>query len=274
MFGSLTSEVLYSSFAFIPIIIILYYVYKRDKFPEPPRIVFITFFLGVATILPIQIFIPIVEGFGENLDLSGESEHFYISFVRAAFLEETAKWIVLIFYCSKLSDFNEPMDAIVYGVAVSLGFAAYENYDYVMISFFEGGVDEASSTAIIRSMSAVPLHALAGVFMGFFMREAIFYRKNNKISIFLSLLFPICLHGFYNYILFSPSFSVYWIYILLITMLIRVIFIFRKERRVQLSSINENAHTKYYAILNSDVYVTIFSAISLLMILTLIINLF
>ena len=29
------------------------------------------------------------------------------------------------------SEFNEPMDGIVYGVTVSLGFATYENYDYV-----------------------------------------------------------------------------------------------------------------------------------------------
>ena len=27
--------------------------------------------------------------------------------------------------------FNEPMDAIVYGTVVSLGFATLENYDYV-----------------------------------------------------------------------------------------------------------------------------------------------
>ena len=28
-------------------------------------------------------------------------------------------------------EFNEPMDGIVYGVVVSLGFITYENYDYV-----------------------------------------------------------------------------------------------------------------------------------------------
>jgi len=272
MFGSQTNEVIYSSFAFIPIILILYYIYKKDRFPEPPRIVMITFFLGVATILPIQIFIPIIVGFGENLELSGESEHFYMAFVRAGFLEETAKWLVLIFYCTKLTDFNEPMDAIVYGVAVSLGFAAYENYDYVRLAFFEGGTIEASSTAMIRSISAVPLHALAGVFMGFFMRDVIFSTKNNKISLLLSLFFPICLHGFYNHIIISPNFSVYWIYILLFSMFVRAIFIFKKEKKLQLISINENAHIKSYEILNSDIFITIISTISLLMISTMVIN--
>ena len=274
MFGSFSPQILFSSLAFIPIIIILIYVYKRDRFPEPPRVVAITFFLGVATILPIQIFIPIIEGFGENLNLFGESEYFYMSFIRAAFLEEVAKWIVLIFYCTKLSDFNEPIDAIVYGVAVSLGFAAYENFEYVSYAFFEGGEAGASSTALIRSFTAVPLHALAGIFMGFFIREAIFYKRNNKISVYLSLFFPICLHGFYNHLIFSPNFSSYWIYFLLIAMFIRSIFIFRKERKIQLNSINENAHVKYYKIMNGDIYLTIFSSLTILMIITLLIRSF
>ena len=31
----------------------------------------------------------------------------------------------------KRNEFNEPMDGLVYGVVVSLGFATYENYTYV-----------------------------------------------------------------------------------------------------------------------------------------------
>ena len=110
--------------------------------------------------------------------------------------------------------------------------------------------------------------------MGFFIREAIFYKKNNKISVYLSLFFPICLHGFYNHLIFSPNFSSFWIYFLLIAMFIRSIFIFRKERKLQLNSINENAHVKYYKIMNGDIYLTIFSSLVILMIITLLIKSF
>ena len=37
----------------------------------------------------------------------------------------------LYFIVLRRNEFNEPMDGIVYGVTVSLGFATYENYDYV-----------------------------------------------------------------------------------------------------------------------------------------------
>ena len=81
MFGSQTSLALHSLASIIPVIIILFYVYKRDLFPEPPRIVISTFFLGVASILPIQLLIPLVEGIGENLNLQGVDYYYYLSFI-------------------------------------------------------------------------------------------------------------------------------------------------------------------------------------------------
>ena len=39
--------------------------------------------------------------------------------------------MVLVFYCTRKSAFDEPMDGIIYGVAVSLGYAAYENIAYI-----------------------------------------------------------------------------------------------------------------------------------------------
>ena len=55
-------------------------------------------------------------------------------------------------------------------------------------------------------------------------------------------------------------------------MFVRAIFIFKKEKKLQLISINENAHIKSYEILNSDIFITIISTISLLMISTMVIN--
>ena len=63
--------------------------------------------------------------------------------------------------------------------------------------------------------------------------DAIFQKHNRKFFLFLSLFFPVCLHGLYDLILFSQSISDFYIYILLIIFLIRAIFIFRKERQLQ-----------------------------------------
>ena len=139
----------------------------------------ITFILGAGTIFPISLLIPVFEGVIENFNLSVLGEDFYFSFVRAAFLEEASKWLVLIFFCVKSREFNEPMDAIVYGVAVSLGFAAYENWEYVRIALYESS-DMASTVAWMRSFTAIPLHALAGIFMGFFLLSSIFEEENKN----------------------------------------------------------------------------------------------
>ena len=118
------------------------------------------------------------------------------------------KFLVLVIYCLHLDKFDEPMDALVYGVAASLGFATYENWQYVMNAYSVQGVEFAKDVAFIRSFTAVPLHALCGIFMGFFLMDAAFDREHNRINLFLSLFFPVCLHGLYDYILMSESFSI------------------------------------------------------------------
>ena len=59
------------------------------------------------------------------------------------------------------------MDGIVYGVTVSLGFATFENYDYVFYWAEEWGIDPYQM-AVWRSYSAVPMHGLMGCIMGFY----------------------------------------------------------------------------------------------------------
>ena len=263
MFGSQTDLVIYSFYSIIPIVVIMYYVYRRDRFPEPVRVVGVTFLLGVATVFPISLLIPVVEGLAETLYLSGESPYFYESFVRAAFLEETAKWSILLLFCIKLNEFNEPMDALVYGVAVSLGFAAFENWEYVISPIYDNDLELASTIAILRSFTAVPLHATAGVFMGLFLLKAVFGKTNNRLNVILSLLFPVLLHGTYNYILISPNIDEILIYPLLVCIVFSVIFIFRKERAKQDKKYFE-VENKHGTINQSDILSSIFITLLIL----------
>jgi len=126
--------------------------------------------------------------------------------------------------------FDEPMDALIYGVAASLGFAVIENWEYVLGA---ENLEAAKYVALLRGFSAVPLHALAGVFMGFFLMDAIFKKHNRKFFLFMALFFPVCLHGLYDLILFSGSISDYYIFILLLVFLIRAFFVFREQRNLQ-----------------------------------------
>lgn len=260
MFGSGQIFLNLSFYAILPVALIFWYVYKRDKFPEPPRVVIITFLLGIGITFPLGILIFAVEGFAETLNLGIESSNFFMSFIRASFLEETMKFLVIIYYCLHLDNFDEPMDALVYGVAASLGFAVIENWEYV-IGATKDGVEFAKDVAFLRSFTAVPLHALAGVYMGFFLMDAIFKKENQKFYLFLAIFFPVCLHGLYDLILFSENISDYYIYILILVFLIRAVFIFRKERILQKEG---NLKKAKYIPIHSDIFFVIFTTFLIL----------
>ena len=94
------------------------------------------------------------------------------------------------------------MDGIVYGVVASLGFATYENYDYVF-RLAETWDIAPAQMAIWRSYTAVPMHGLNGVIMGFYF--GLFAFTANKKYLVLSLITPYLLHGVYNFlVVYSP----------------------------------------------------------------------
>jgi len=80
---------------------------------------------------------------------------------------------------------------------VSLGFATYENYDYVF-RLAEVWEIDPYQLAIWRSYSAIPLHGLNGCIMGFYFGMYSF--TANKKYLILCLLIPYLIHGLYNFI--------------------------------------------------------------------------
>ena len=109
----------------------------------------------------------------------------------------------------------------------------------------------------------MPLHATAGVFMGLFLLKAVFGKTNNRLNVVLSLLFPVLLHGTYNYILISPNIDEILIYPLLICIVFSVIFIFRKERAKQDKKYFE-VENKHGTINQSDILSSIFITLLIL----------
>ena len=102
--------------------------FQQDLFPEPKKIVLKPIF-GASIVLVLDLIIGDVDNYAKNL--RGETFHFFDNFVRAAFLEEFFKMIVIIF-CTRKDEFDEPMDGLVYGVAASLGLLRLK----ILIMFF------------------------------------------------------------------------------------------------------------------------------------------
>ena len=177
----------------VPSLLILIYFFLSDKFKEPKGTIALVFGLGVLICLPAGI---INEFMGVNFS-NIFSERLLYSFLGPAWGEEILKFLILYTIVLKRNEFNEPMDGIVYGVVASLGFATYENYDYVFRLAETWNIDPAQM-AIWRSYSAVPMHGLNGCIMGFYFGKYAF--TADKKYLVLSLLIPFLLHGFYNFL--------------------------------------------------------------------------
>lgn len=177
--------------AIAPALLLLWYFTSRDLYPEPRRLIWLTFALGFGAAAPAALI-------GETLffPLASLADDPWIASAILAFpivagIEELSKFAVLYLFCRRWNDFDEPMDGLVYGVAASLGFAAIENWSYV----YQDGVE----TALWRAISAVPFHAMAGAIMGYYFGLAHFLPNKRRPYLAMALLVPILLHGAYDY---------------------------------------------------------------------------
>ena len=118
-----------------------------------------------------------------------------LAFLVVAAVEEGTKYWLLKRRTWNHPAFNYRFDGIVYAVFVSLGFAAYENIQYVL--------HYGLSVALPRAFLAVPGHMSFAVCMGIYYGRAKLcegwgdydgVRKNLRTG----YLFAVFLHGFYD----------------------------------------------------------------------------
>jgi protease PrsW len=172
-----------------PGLAILSYFYLKDQYDtEPFYMVLRSFILGLLLVFPImflQYVFEMEKVFSSTL---------FDSYILTGFLEEFFKWFILYVSIFQHLHFDEHYDGIVYGVAVSLGFATLENILYLLAN----GVEYALGRAFLPVSS----HALFGVLMGYYMGKSKFSGVNRSMQwLLLSIVIPIFLHGSYDYII-------------------------------------------------------------------------
>jgi len=175
--------------AIAPALALLSFFYLRNEmFTEPRRTLVQAFVYGAVITFPV-LFIQYV------LHEEGVLEHSFFSDVLfTSAIEEFFKWLILFVAILRHVEFDDPYDGILYGVAVSLGFATVENIIF-LLSF---GINEA----FIRAMLPVSSHALFGVVMGYYFGKGKFSTNNReKEYLFLAYIAAFILHFSYNTIL-------------------------------------------------------------------------
>lgn len=182
--------------ALLPVVLLLFYIYKTDPQPEPKSQLAKAFSYGVLIIFPVLL----VE-FAVEMLLSGWMVFPLLgatlkAFFVAAIPEEGFKLLALLLLLRKNPYFDEHIDGIVYAVFVSLGFAAVENIAYLF-----DNQEEFLQVGVVRALLAVPGHYAFGILMGFFYSMYYFVNRSqrNRILMFVA---PVLAHGIYDNLLF------------------------------------------------------------------------
>jgi protease PrsW len=207
MFASDLAPGLIAACAIAPALLLLWLVVAADSRPEPPRVVWMCVALGAVSVLPVaavELWLLHHLPFSINPLLAAGEKALWI----AAVPEETAKIAIIAAVALKSREFDEPMDGVVYGTAVGLGFAAVENFLYVR------GSPQLVMVAGIRGIMSVPFHGALGAIAGAYVASARFggalgahkgYGWPRTRLFVLAWLIPVVLHSLFDWCVFSLS---------------------------------------------------------------------
>lgn len=178
----------------------LVFLRKRDKYePEPLHALLYvlvigggasTFFAGVGN--------EILNQFSE-LKLSEvianpyhrDFQELLVIFIPSAFIEEFCKYTAAFFLIRNNKHVNEPVDGIIYAIAIGLGFSLFENFLYA--AQFGGYV------VIPRLLFAVPLHMASAAIWGIYLSQTLVKQEKhiylNAMPYFLG---GVAFHGLWN----------------------------------------------------------------------------
>lgn len=187
--------------AFTPALVWLFFFLREDAaHPEPRRLIAKVFLFGALATIPTF------------LTQSAADELFVGSWpflvVWFAFAEEVFKFLAAWVAVRRDPAFDEPVDAMIYMVAASLGFATVENIfvtgsSYPLSAslgtfFLEGGT---LTTLTYRFVGATLLHVLASAFVGYMW--AVGWAKGRPLhTLALGLFIATAVHALFNFLIY------------------------------------------------------------------------
>jgi RsiW-degrading membrane proteinase PrsW (M82 family) len=190
--------------AVAPALLMLWLVVAAGDHPGPPVKVWTAFLLGGVCVLVLGL---LRAPFHNTIHVAPENPwvaQLLHSVIGVALPEETVKVLVIAAISSRRRHFGNPMDTVVYGAAVGLGFAAYENLAYLVQH-----ADIWRSLAALRSILTVPFHGALGIIAGAYLTiarsgTALGANRHHRdwartSSWVLALLGPVALHAAFDF---------------------------------------------------------------------------
>lgn len=213
---------------------LIYWLQEDRKKPEPNFLIFETFIYGALAVpiaFVIQHALNIFVLNGAKIDVIFKTSYFTALFVLIiwASIEEILKYIAAKESGLKSTEYDEPIDAVIYMITAGLGFAAFENMLFILNPILEGELTSAIITGSNRFIGSTLLHTASSAIIGIFIAFSFYKNKKDKIIyLFTGVIISIALHTIFNSFIIRSGyfttigFSLVWI------LLIGLILIFEK----------------------------------------------
>lgn len=227
----------------LPALLWLWFWLKEDNLhPEPRRLVFLTFFAGmlsVLAVLPVQVVVK------ELLDVSVELNnlfktnpaHALLFLTILAFLEEIFKFFAAYAVALRKRETDEPIDTIIYLITAALGFAALENTLYLVSPILRSNLIDILLTGNFRFIGATLLHTLSSGGLGLALAFAFYKRLTIKrVDFYLGIILATILHTLFNLFIMTGggrnvviAFLLVWFGIVLLILLFEKVKLIRAQ---------------------------------------------
>lgn len=189
----------------LPGIVWLFFYLQEDLHPEPKKLLAKTFLVGglfafLALLVELLADCSLVRNFQNCFDGNGSQIPLSIGIiVFFSLIEEVAKFFAAFVSVHKNPAFNEPVDAMIYAVVASLGFATVENIGAIGFEAGHGGFTTDPLEIIsLRFIGATLLHTLASAAVGYYWAISIRDFGEKKI-ILAGIMVATGLHALFNY---------------------------------------------------------------------------
>jgi RsiW-degrading membrane proteinase PrsW (M82 family) len=185
--------------AAVPGLLWLGYFYTQDRHePEPKHFVFGVYLLGVFLAGPVSDFlvgqvVPPQTVQAHSFNPFGADRLIY-AFLLVGLAQELCKYAVVRYTMYTSPEFDEPLDGIVYMTAAGIGFATYQNYQFLKGVQGEVFLSTGAATAVVTTLA----HACFAGVLGYTLGRAKFATPTafkRSITLLVGLLCAAALNG-------------------------------------------------------------------------------
>jgi len=165
--------------------------------PEPRRLIALAFAAGmvtVALVIPMQKFIAPF--------LATQT----LIFTAWSAIEEVMKFLVAKVTVLRRREDDEPIDPVIYMVAVALGFAAVENTLFLISPLSGDSLVQTVMTGNLRFVGATLLHVLSSAVIGVALGLS-FYKSKRARRLYTvgGVILAVLLHSVFNFLILNTA---------------------------------------------------------------------